>query len=337
MNSHLPIFFAQPYFLLLLFPLLFFAFWQWKNDTRELLLRLPQSGQLQRLASAKMKWAKWADLLLWLAFSASIIALSRPQMPDREAIMRSKAIDIIIVLDVSLSMLGQDFKPNRMAVAKEIAADFIKKRPFDRIGLVAFSGEALTKCPLTGDHNALLASLELLQNGDLEQGTAVGMALATATNRIKESKAKSKVVILMTDGVDDGNAYIQPIAAAELAKTNDVRVYTIGIGTNGLAPMPVFDEFGITTSVSMEQVFIDEATLTRVADISNGGRYFRARDDKELSTIYDEIDRLEKTDVDFKTIKERAELYFPFLLLGIICLSLYFILNYTVFRGIGAE
>ena len=332
MFNNLPLSFAQPYFLLLLILVPFLVRLQWKQKSNDTTLNLPSASHFIHLASAKMKWVKWSEVLIWLAICTGIIALARPQKPDREEVIKSKGIDIILALDISSSMLAQDFKPNRLEIAKKMATQFVKKRTVDRIGLVAFSGEALTQCPLTSDHEVLLTALENLKNGALEGGTAIGMALATAVNRIKDSQAKSKVIILLTDGVDEGKGYIAPLTAAELARANGIKVYTIGIGTSGLAPMPYFDQFGEVVNFKMEPVFIDEAMLTRIADLSNGGRYFRARDIDELNAIYSEIDLLEKTDIDFNTIKQKTELFFPFLLFSTICLSLYFLLQYSIFR-----
>jgi Ca-activated chloride channel homolog len=325
--------FAQPYFLLLLLPIVFFAIKHFKSKKQhDITLRLPHLEGLKSLASAKKKWSKWSDMLLSLALSAVVIAMARPQQPLREEMMQKEGIDIVLAIDLSLSMLATDFKPNRLEVAKDVAATFVGQRPYDRIGLVTFSGEAFTQCPITSDHDILLKALQDLKSGLLQDGTAIGMGLGTAVNRIQNSNAKSKVIILLTDGVNN-TGYLQPLQAAELAKAYDIKVYTIGIGTNGLAMMPVARNDNGEPLFDMAQVTIDEATLIRIADLSNGGRYFRAHDKKELEKIYAEINQLEKTLIDSKAIKRKIELFFPLVFFAIIAIVLHFVLRITFFRG----
>lgn len=327
-------FFAHPYFLALLLPLVFFAIRHFKqSNQRVVTLRLPHIEGLKSLASAKMKWSKWSDLLIYLALAAGIVALARPQEPLREEMIQQQGIDIIFAIDLSLSMLATDFKPNRLEVAKDVAATFVQQRPYDRIGLVSFSGEAFTQCPITSDHDILLKALEDLKSGMLLDGTAIGMGLGTAVNRIQNSQAKSKVIILLTDGVNN-TGDLQPLQAAELAKTFGIKVYTIGIGTNGLAMIPTDRDIHGDPIFNMTQVTIDEATLIRIADLSNGGQYFRAHDKKELQKIYQEINELEKTLLDSKTVKRKVELFFPFVFFAIMALALHFLLRYTLFRGL---
>jgi Ca-activated chloride channel family protein len=247
--------------------------------------------------------------------------------------IQKQGIDIMLAIDLSLSMLATDFKPNRLEVAKDVAATFVQQRPYDRIGLVSFSGEAFTQCPITSDHEILLKALKDLKSGTLLDGTAIGMGLGTAVNRIQNSQAKSKVIILLTDGVNN-TGYLQPLQAAELAKTFGIKVYTIGIGTNGLAMMPIGRDDNGEPFFDMAQVTIDEATLIRIADLSNGGQYFRAHDKKELQKVYEQINQLEKTLLDSKAVKRKVELFFPFILFAILALSLHFLLRYTLFRGL---
>lgn len=327
--------FAQPYYLCLLVPIFFFLIIKIKKGKVALqentTLKLPQIATLKRHESSKLKWAKWAELLPFGGLIFAAIALARPQMPLREEVMKTEGIDIVLAIDLSLSMLSRDFEPDRLEVAKNVAATFIQKRKYDRIGLVTFSGEALTQCPVTSDHELVLKALEGLKSGILADGTAIGMGLATAVNRLKDSKAKSRVIILLTDGVNN-MGYVNPISAAGLARSLGIRVYTIGVGTNGLALMPVArDETGAIV-YNMGQVSIDEPTLMRVADISNGGRYFRAKNAKELSAIYDEIDTLEKTVIDTSAYKQQVELFYPFLLTSMLCFIIHFLLSNSIFK-----
>jgi Ca-activated chloride channel family protein len=325
-------FFAQPYFLAFLIPLFVVTFWYFRQKKeQQITLHLPHTEYMSHLASAKKKWSKWSDGLLFLALALGIIALARPQAPLREEMIQKEGIDIVLAIDLSLSMLATDFKPNRLEVAKDVAASFVGQRPYDRIGLVSFSGEAFTQCPITSDHEILLKALKELKSGTLLDGTAIGMGLATAVNRIQNSAAKSKVIILLTDGVNNAG-YLQPLQAAELAKTFGIKVYTIGIGSNGLAMMPIARNDDGEPLFDMAPVTIDESTLIQIADLSNGGRYFRAHDKKELTKIYGEINQLEKTLIDSKAIKRKVELFFPLLLIAIIALVLHFTLRLTIFK-----
>ncbi|MFZ4542976.1 MAG: vWA domain-containing protein [Saprospiraceae bacterium] len=317
----------------MLFPLSFIAFRQWMKGHKAVSLKLPHIGLDPTLSSPKLKWAKKVEILKWIGIFAIALALARPQRPYAEEIIKSNGIDIVFVFDLSLSMMAQDFQPNRLEVAKKVASNFVEKRKYDRIGLVAFSGEAMTLCPLTSDHDVVLRTIDQLRSGNLADGTAIGMGLATAVNRMQNTKSKSKVVILLTDGENNGG-YIQPINAAKLAKSMGIRVYTIGIGTNGLAMMPVGKNSSGELVFGMGQVSIDEATLIRIADLSNGGRFFRAHDYEELKTIYNEIDQLEKTEIDVKAIHRKQELFFPFVSLALILLSIHFILSQSIFKGL---
>lgn len=249
------------------------------------------------------------------------IALLRPQLPDDIDITRqqiSEGIDIVLAMDISGSMLAEDFKPNRLVVAKDVAIDFIKKRPFDRIGLVVYEGDALTLCPMTTDHKFLIERFKNAESGIIKDGTAIGMGLATAVNRLRESEAKSKVIILLSDGVNNqGN--IDPTTAAEIAKEFGIRVYTIGIGKNGDAPFPMRDPFGRTQRVMMP-VEIDEQLMENISEMT-GGKYFRATDREKLENIYSEIDEMEKSKVkvlEFKT--EPPEKFHAFAITALILL-----------------
>lgn len=330
----MPIFFAQPFWLLLLLPLIYGGYRMSQLESQNSSLRLPNSSSFLNLGSSKRKWSKWSEWLIPISLFALIIALARPQMPDREEAIKTKGIDILIVLDISPSMLAQDFKPNRLEVAKSMAIDFIKKRPYDRIGLVTFWREALTQCPLTTDQDLLIQTIKDISFDFEKQGTAIGLSLATAINRIKDSPSKSKVIVFLTDGKEDliEGAYITPLAAANLAQQYGIRIYTIGIGTNGMALMPQFNQDGEIAAYQMQPVDLDEATLTRIADLSNNGKFFRAQDNESLKKVYEEINQLEKTDLDAKAIKKKVELYSYFLLFAILCILIHYTLKYFYFN-----
>ena len=230
------------------------------------------------------------------AFGLLVVALARPQQIEQNVRTSSEGIDIMLAIDVSASMLARDFRPDRITAAKEVAGSFISDRYGDRIGLVAFAAEAFTQSPLTTDQSTLQTLLAQIRSGLIDDsGTAIGNGLATAINRLRESDAKSKVVILLTDGVNN-RGEITPITAAEIAKAQNIRVYTIGVGTEGMAPYPAVDMFGNITFVK-QKVEIDEKTLTAMAEMT-GGRYFRATDNAKLKAIYDEINQLEKSKVE---------------------------------------
>ncbi|TWI96252.1 Ca-activated chloride channel family protein [Mucilaginibacter frigoritolerans] len=264
-----------------------------------------------------------------LALVALIIALARPQSSLSWQNTTTEGIDIIIASDISGSMLAEDFQPNRLEAGKNIAIDFIKNRPDDRIGLVIFSGESFTQCPLTIDHDVLINLFKDVKNGMIDDGTAIGMGLATAVNRLKESDAKSKVVILLTDGSNNMGS-IPPVTAAEIAKQFNVRVYTVGIGTHGYAPYPVQTPMGI--QYQRIPVDVDEGTLTKIANIT-GGKYFRATDNETLKNIYDQIDKLEKAKIDVTQYHKKTEMFLPFALIALLFLSLEFILKNTLLKG----
>jgi Ca-activated chloride channel family protein len=264
-----------------------------------------------------------------LAIAALILALARPQSSLSWQNTTTEGIDIIIASDISGSMLAEDFQPNRLEAGKNIAIDFIKNRPDDRIGLVIFSGEAFTQCPLTIDHDVLVNLFQDVKNGMIDDGTAIGMGLATAVNRLKDGEAKSKVVILLTDGSNNMGS-IPPVTAAEIAKQFNVRVYTVGIGTKGYAPYPVQTPFGI--QYQQIQVDVDEGTLTKIADIT-GGKYFRATDNRTLKNIYDQIDKLEKAKIDVTQFHKKSECFLPFALIGLFFLLTEFVLKNTLFKG----
>lgn len=286
-------------------------------------ISLPTMKILQKRQKKPPVYIKYLSLPIKLfALGLFIIALARPQSTMRWSNTTTEGIDIIIALDISGSMLARDFKPNRLEVAKEVAIEFIKERPNDRIGLVLFSGEAFTQCPLTTDHQALIQLFKEVQNGMIEDGTAIGLGLATAVNRLKNSDAKSKVVILLTDGFNTGGS-IPPLTAAEIAAAMGVRVYTIGIGTNGLAPMPYKTPYG-TIEYQMTEVRIDEPTMKKIAEITNG-KYFRATNKETLRKVYKEIDQLEKTRIEVSEYRQKSEEYSYWVLTGLGLLLLDFL------------
>lgn len=267
-----------------------------------------------------------------LALSALILASMRPQSRSSWKDVKTEGIDIVMALDISGSMLAKDFKPDRLEAAKEVAQDFIDSRPNDRIGLVIFSGESFTQCPLTSDHAVIKNLFDGIHTGMVADGTAIGNGLATAITRVKDSKAKSKVVILLTDGVNNQGS-VAPLTAAEIAKAFGVRVYTIGVGTMGKALSPIAMYPNGQYEYGYVDVNIDEKSLGEIADMT-GGKYFRATDNERLKDIYKEIDRLEKTIFEEKNFTNKAERFLPFALAAAILLLLEFILRSTYFRTI---
>lgn len=325
--------FANPdfFWLLLLLPLLFiWHWWQRRAADPELYMSSIKGFKLYPSLLARVK--PWLFVLRLLALGLVIVALARPQ--SEEVSTRTKTtrgIDIVIAIDVSSSMLAMDLKPNRLSALKEVAATFIKERVNDRIGLVVYSGESFTKTPITSDKSLVLRSLEEITYGQLEDGTAIGMGLATSVNRLKDSKASSKVIILLTDGVNNAG-FIEPLDAAGLAVQYGIRTYTIGIGTNGKAQTPVGYNVDGSFQYDYREVEIDEALLNTIADLTDA-RYFRATDNKKLSQIYEEINKLEKTDIEELRYSTLTEHYRPWVLLalGLICLEM--MLRFTVFRS----
>jgi len=283
---------------------------------------LPKKSIVPRLRHAGI-------VLRSLTIAALIIALARPQSSLSWQNTTTEGIDIVIASDISGSMLAEDFQPNRLEAGKNIAIDFIKDRPDDRIGLVIFSGESFTQCPLTIDHDVLINLYKDIHYGMIDDGTAIGMGLATAVNRLKDSQAKSKVVILLTDGSNNMGS-IPPITAAEIAKQFNVRVYTVGIGTHGFAPYPVQTPYGI--QYQRMPVDVDEGTLTQIANIT-GGKYFRATDNNKLKSIYDQIDKLEKAKIDVTEFHKKTEMFLPLALLAALFLLIEFSLKNTLLKG----
>ncbi len=269
-------------------------------------------------------------LLYILAFAALTAVLARPQSSSNWENVTTEGIDIVISLDISTSMLAMDFSPNRLEAAKNVAMEFISGRQYDRMGLVVFAGEAFTQVPLTTDRSVLLNLFKDIQTGLIEDGTAIGNGLATATARLKDSDAISRVVILLTDG-ENNSGEIAPLTAAEIARTFGIRVYTIGVGSIGTAPYPVQTPYG--TQVRDVEVKIDEKMLQEIANIT-GGRYFRATGNLKLQEIYEEIDQLEKSKIEVREFSRRSEEFLPFALAGILLLVVGFLLRISVFRTV---
>ena len=324
--------FANPlYFLLLLLLIPMIGWYIWKLRKSQASLQISSSQGFEKVpVSYKVYMRHLPFVLRVLCLIFLIIALARPQSTDNWQNSTTEGIDIIMALDISTSMLAEDLKPNRLEASKEVAASFINGRPNDNIGLVIFAGESFTQCPLTTDHAVLLNLLKDIQCGMIEDGTAIGHGLATSISRLKDSQAKSKVVILLTDG-SNNRGEIAPATAAEIAKTFGIRVYTIGEGTKGTAPYPF--QVGGRVVYQNVPVEIDEQTLTQIAQLT-GGQYFRATDNKSLKKIYEEIDQMEKTKISVQEYSKKQEEYLIFAAIALLCLFLELLLRHTVLRNI---
>jgi Ca-activated chloride channel family protein len=269
-------------------------------------------------------------LLRLLSIALVIIVIARPQSVSSWEESETQGIDIVLALDVSGSMLAQDLKPDRLQAAKKVAAEFITDRSNDNIGLVIFAGESFTQCPLTTDYKVLLNLLDDINFGMIDDGTAIGLGLATSVNRLKESQSQSKVVILLTDGTNN-SGQIAPLTAADLARSYGIRVYTVGVGTKGMAPTPVNTPFGIR--MQNMPVDIDEETLTEIAALT-GGQYFRAQDTEGLRQVYNEIDEMEKYLISVQNVTRRQELFLPWALAALALILLELLLRRTWLRSI---
>jgi Ca-activated chloride channel family protein len=317
-------------FLLVLVPLL--AAWYFYR-------RRINQADLQVSGSEAFEQPKWSlrmillrslYVLRLLAITLLIIAFARPQTSLKRQDITVEGIDIILALDISGSMLARDFRPDRLEASKSVAGDFIDGRPDDRIGLVVFSGEAFTQCPLTTDHSVLKNLLSEMQSGMIEDGTALGDGLATAVNRLRESKAVSKVIILLTDGVNNMGA-LDPNSAAEIAKLYGIRIYTIGVGTIGMAPYPFQTPFGI--EIRNIEVQIDEPLLKNISKMTDGV-YYRATNNEKLRQVFQEIDKLEKSKIDVTEFRKKKEEYLPLALLALALFGLEMIFRYVLLKNI---
>lgn len=330
MNVFEHIKFANPeaFYLLLLIPAA--IAWYWFRGSKS----YPsfQISDLSIFPKRKKRWKEYSLYGSWglriLAWGLLVTALARPQSTSSRTDVSVEGIDIVMTMDISGSMLAEDFRPNRLEASKDVAKDFISGRPNDRIGLVVFSGESFTQCPLTTDHGVLLNLVDEIKSGMIEDGTAIGDGLGTAVNRLKESQAISKVIILLTDG-ENNRGFIDPLSAAEIAKVYNLRVYTIGVGTIGLAPYPIETPFG--RQYQQMEVRIDEKLLGTIADMT-GGRYFRATNKNKLEEIYQEIDKLEKSKVDVTEFKKKKEEFLPFALSALLFLLIDSFVSMTLLR-----
>jgi Ca-activated chloride channel homolog len=322
--------FAHPklLYLLLVIPLMV-VFYLFRHSRQQAYLQLSDASML---ASGPKGIRVYLRHMLFvfrqLAIALLIVALARPQSSSSGQDVRIEGIDIVIALDVSGSMLARDIKPDRMEASKEVASEFIQGRPNDRMGLVIFSGETFTQVPLTTDRNVLLNMFDDIKSGMIEDGTAIGDGLATSVGRLRESKAISKVIILLTDGANNAGS-VDPLTAAEIARVFGIRVYTVGVGSYGLAPFPVQTPFGV--QIRDIKADIDEPLLKEIANMTEG-KYYRATDNKKLEEIFNEIDQLEKSKIDVTEFKRKYEEFLPLALLAFAFLLAEFVLRQTVFR-----
>lgn len=320
---------GNPYFLLLLIPIPFFLFWRKKKFRRSAL----SFSDIQYIKNIKPSVRqRLRPALLWIqiiVFVLMTIALARPRTKNAQSSITAEGIDIVMAIDISRSMLIEDMgNVNRLDAAKTVAEKFVRGRQSDRVGLVLFAGKSFTQCPLTVDYAMLVSLIRQSTTGMIEDGTAIGMGLVNSINRLRESKSKSKVVILLTDG-ENNRGEIDPITAAQIAKALNIRVYTIGAGKDGIARIPVDDPFFGKQYVTAE-VKIDEEVLKKIAELT-GGQFFRATNEKALEEIYEQIGQLEKTKIDVKTYFRYEDLYPYFLIPALFLLLLHFILIRTVF------
>lgn len=324
--------YANPGFLYLLILLPLLGGWYWfkfRNNNAGL-----QFSSTLGFSGVSRSWRLYLVHILFLfriiALGLLIIALARPQSTTSSKNVNIEGIDIVMAMDVSSSMLAQDLRPDRLEASKDVASDFIEGRPDDRVGLVIFSGESFTQSPLTSDHSMILNLFKDIQSGMIEDGTAIGDGLATSINRLKESQAISKVIILITDG-ENNRGSIDPISAAEIARMYGIRIYTIGAGTVGMAPYPVQTPFGI--QYQNIEVKIDEKSLEEIAEITEG-KYFRATSNRKLKEIYEEIDKLEKSKIDVTEFSRKNEEFLPLALLALALILLEIVLRNTLFRSV---
>lgn len=324
--------FANIEYLFLLLLLIPYIVWYiMKHKKNEATLQMSDTHVYMQIPkSYKNRIIHLPFVLRIIALTLIIIVLARPQTIDRWQNSETEGIDIMLAVDISTSMLAEDLKPNRLEAAKDVAAAFINGRPNDNIGLTLFAGESFTQCPLTVDHAVLLDLIKDIRCGLIEDGTAIGMGIASAVTRLKESKAKSKVIILLTDGTNN-RGDISPLTAAEIAKSFDIRIYTIGVGTNGMAPYP-YPVGGTVQYVSMP-VEIDENTLAQIAGTTNGN-YFRATSNSKLKEVYEEIDKLEKTKLSVKEYNTHQERFHWFAFIAFLLVLIEVILRYSLLRKI---
>jgi len=325
--------FSNPEFLWLIIVLLFLILIDYKFKSQKISNFNISSIKSLSKKSLKARLYPFLNIIRYLAIMFLIVGLARPQIIDVSTqTKKSRGIDIVIAVDVSSSMLAQDLKPNRLEALKEVAKEFINDRTNDRIGLVVYAGESYTKTPVTSDKSIIINSLnEIIFDGVIEDGTAIGMGLATSVNRLKDSKAKSKVVIILTDGVNN-SGFIDPNTSADLASSFGIKTYTIGLGSNGNARAPIALNPDGSFRYGLTKVEIDEKLLKSIAS-KTGGLYFRATDNKKLKEIYDEINKLEKTEVEEFKYSNAKEIYRIFILISISLILIEWIFRSTIFKS----
>lgn len=324
--------FAHPWYLLglVLVPLLI-VWWLWRYRKQEAAVQHSDISVFETTKKSlrvRLRWLPYA--LRCIAVGAMVVALARPQSSLSRSEMTVEGIDIVMAMDISGSMLAEDFRPNRLEAAKKVAADFIEGRKSDRMGLVVFAGQAFTQVPLTVDHHVLLQQLGGVKSGVVRDGTALGDGLATAINRIKDSEAKSKVIILLTDGVNNQGS-VDPLSAAEIAKMYNIRLYTIGVGSLGKAPYPFRDQMGRVHYQNID-VEIDEPLMRQMAEMTDDGRYFRATNKKALQEIFSQIDEMEKSKIDVTQYAQTKDEHAPWLWLALLALALELLLRWLWFK-----
>lgn len=327
-------FFEYPKLLYLLILLIPFAGWYLYRELKGKQTPSLQVSSLQPFIEDKSSWRKILRhipfILRLVTLAELILAMARPRSSSDFETTSTEGIDIVLAMDVSTSMLARDFQPDRIAAAKDIAIQFIAERPTDRIGIVVFAGESYTQCPLTTDRITLINMMKEIQTGLIEDGTAIGNGLATAVARLKDSEAVSRVVILLTDGVNN-RGEVTPLTAAEIARTYGVRVYTIGVGAHGMAPYPVMTPFGV--QIQQVKVEIDEELLEKIAETTDG-QYFRATDNTKLLSIYNQINRMEKSRTMVDSFPVYRELFMNYALIALLAMALEFLLRWVVLRRI---
>ena len=321
--------FAQPAWLLLLLLLPLLA--QRQRRMKSPTLRLAQAGSV--IANWRTQARPGLPMLRWLALALLVVAMARPQRLWQEEKVQADGLDIVLALDISPSMLSKDFDPDRLAVAKRVAIEFVENRPYDRLGLVAFSAEAFTQCPLTTDRRMVQKFIRDLQMGRLQDGTAIGLGLATAVNRLKDSPARSKVVILLTDGENNAGEEMRPMRAAEIAQSLGVRVYTIGIGTDGIVLSPAQRNPDGSYIFAPRQMSFDTELLRQIATVTNG-KFYRAYSESDLEGIYAEIDLLEKTKVEVTTLQRIQDWFTWFVGAAVVLLLLEMLLRWGLLRSV---
>ncbi len=321
--------FAQPFWLLLL--LLLPVLVRRQRRAVGLTLRMAQTGT--PTSNWRIPTRQRLPWLRWLALTLLIVAMARPQLHWQEEKIQADAVDIMLALDISPSMLSKDFDPDRLAVAKRVAIDFVEKRPYDRLGLVAFSAEAFTQCPLTTDRRMVQKFIQDLQLGRLQDGTAIGLGLATAVNRLKDSPAHSKVVILLTDGENNAGEEMRPMRAAEIAQTLGVRVYTVGIGTDGIVLSPAQRNIDGSYAFAPRQMAFDTELLRQIAAATRG-KFYRAYSEEDLEGIYAEIDQLEKTKVEVTTVSRTQDWFQWFVAAAVLLILIETLLRWGLLRTV---